>query len=279
MWTMVHEKNAIEALAVTIRFAEPLSSVVSRRILRDLESVTSQNGLLDRQPVQNIELAINGEQAGVRQSAAGMVFLQNSLKRQPNGVVASVLVKQLTFGLDHILIQIFDYRSWEEELKAIEGLLSGALKAAAANVAFNSIRLEYLDRFIFDGARSEARARGLLRKAPMLTDQIFDAADMWHSHTGLFVDVTATDRLLRQVHADLQEMNPPHIHAGKRTVALLTASERQFPLPGREFDPEEVVASTSEILKILHEDAISLFKQVMDVSFCKEHGLPHDEEQ
>jgi hypothetical protein len=60
-------------------------------------------------------------------------------------------------------------------------LMSPALNEAAAVVTFANIRLEYLDRFRFEGDASVADPKLVLRLgSPLIAPHIFDRTDFWH---------------------------------------------------------------------------------------------------
>ena len=70
---------------------------------------------------------------------------------------------------------------WEKAYEEIAMVLP-VLGQDVTNLVF-----ERLDRFVWDGERSEFRAENLFRsETRWLTPNVFDARDIWHSHHGFF---------------------------------------------------------------------------------------------
>ncbi|MFT4181786.1 MAG: hypothetical protein QM636_07685, partial [Rhizobium sp.] len=120
MWKMINADNAIEAMAVTVRFSEPLSSIVLKRAIRELERTTTAAGLINRQAVQGFQVDFQSPAGNsVRQiPMQGMIFQRTSLTRVESGVVQQ-LAQQVEFQPTHVTITTWRYRKWGVELEAI----------------------------------------------------------------------------------------------------------------------------------------------------------------
>jgi len=279
MWKLVRAENAIETMVATVRFQEPLSSVVTKRILRELERVTFDANLNNRQALQGIQFNVQNNVTAAMTPVAlnGSLFQKTSLVRINNQVV-NQLVQQLEFQPIHLVYTTWMYKSWKQERETIATLFSKALTAAVQVSAIGGVRLEYVDRFLFqvegDGKFS---AEGLLNKnSGYISPQIFDAPDLFHSHTGRFDEVQENFRRLTQVNVDAQDLvAPPHL-AGHRSIGVTTAVDDQYYTSGREFDsdvaPQEILSTFDR----LHDEAIDLFKNVVDKNFAAHNGLPFD---
>lgn len=275
MWKMLHEKNAIEGAALTVKFSEPLSSLVTKKAIRSLEAIASREGFLDKQPMHQIQFQIGQQAPDIRQSpTGGMAFLHNSLARDAAGNVTPQLARQFTFSPDSMVMQIPRYRGWEIEWPATRKMFDSAGQVASEAVTFSSFRLEYLNRFIFDGPPEEADVAVILQRSNLIIQQAFSSSDLWHSHVGYFDDISDTSRRLVQVNADMQTLNAPHFLAGNRTLALMIALERQFAGEGLEVDSQTVEKSFDQHFANLHADVYELLKAVVDSHFATINGLP-----
>ncbi|MGO8093252.1 TIGR04255 family protein [Rhizobium leguminosarum] len=273
MWKMLHNENAIEGAAMTVRFAEPLSSMVAKKVVREIEGRASDAGFFDRQPLQQFQFQLDGKD--VRQSSVvGMVFQHNKLIRDAAGNVAPQPARHFVVQPEQTVMQIQRYRGWEIEWPDAVKLLGPTLSIAAGVVPIAAFRLEYLNRFIFDGPEEEGSVTDLLQKSDFVAPHVFEASDLFHSHTGRFDDVSSSSRRLTQVNADLQILNVPHPTAGNRTLALMLAVERQFSGPGLEMDPGEVEEVATKYFSCLHDDIHALFKKLVDSEFASENNLP-----
>jgi len=274
MWRMFHPRNAIEAAAVTIRFGEPLSAMVTKRVIKAIDELASGELFHDRQPLQQIQVQVNQQNADVVHAASGLLFQHISVARDDFGNVGPQLHRQLVAQPDQLSMKLFRYRGWEVEWPAISKLLSPALAVAARAVPVAALRLEYLNRFIRDGLSDASNEiASVLRPSRLIAEHVFESPDLWHSHTGLFDQLTGVERRLVQVNADLQLLNPPHPNAGGKTLALMLAVERQFG-QGLEIDPDSTSETLAKYFSCLHDDIHGLFKQVVDSEFAKKNELP-----
>ncbi|MGO7331753.1 hypothetical protein [Rhizobium leguminosarum] len=277
MWKMLHNSNAIEGAAITVRFLEPLSSMIAKKAVREVEGLASSEGFMDKQPLQQIQVQLNPRNSDILQTAmSGMLFQHNSLVRDATGNVGPQLMRQFVVQPEQAVMQISQYRGWEKEWPAANKMLAAALKIASAAVPIAAFRLEYLNRFLFEGAAEEGDVNELLQKSDFIAPHVFEAPDLFHSHTGRFdqVSLSPPKRRLSQVNADLQILGPPHPTAGNRTLALMLAVEWQFADPGLEIDPPKVGEVTTEYFSCLHDDIHALLKKLIDSKFASENNLP-----
>jgi uncharacterized protein (TIGR04255 family) len=275
MWKMFQAENAIEMMGIQIRFSEPLPSLVANRVLRSLEPTTSVAGLINRQPVQGFNIDMQNPTAPVTPiSSKGMVFQKTSLVRL-NDQVVNQLASQVEFQPTHIGYATWMYKSWTKEKETIAYLLNDALKIAFNSVAVSAIRIEYLDRFVLDEDSPSWSVKELLNEtSDLLPSQIFDAPNMFHSHTGRFDKVTGTSRRLHLVHVDAQELTQPEHLAGRKSISMLTAAEDQFLGVGLEIAPENAINIVEAMLVDLHASVLDLFKKTVNSDFAQENELP-----
>ncbi|KAL0630282.1 hypothetical protein Q9L58_010871, partial [Maublancomyces gigas] len=276
MWKMVHDRNAIEMMTAALRFREAIPSLASKRILRAIEPAATFQGLINRQPIQSFQINFgtpNVQTPG--QVLNGMVFQKTSLVKVGEQVV-NQLASQVQFQPTEIVFNSWIYNSWEKEREDIRAILKDAISIAADAVAIANIRLEYVDRFIFDGENSAFTARGLLREdSDLVSPHIFSAPDLFHSHTGRFDDVTEISRTLYQVNIDAQDVNNHQVLGSRRSIATTTAVEVQYN-QGLEIESKDAIDSYIASLDDLHSQVIDLFKKIIDVNFAKANGLPHE---
>lgn len=273
MWTTFNETNAVEGVALTIRFAEPINSKVGKRISDELERAARPEGFIDKQPLQQFQIDVSTQ--AVRPTvASGMALQHMSVMRNHVGFVEPTLVRQLVVQPEQLVLQIHHYRSWEKEWEAAVKMLSPALGLAAPVAQVASLRLEYLNRFIFDGNDEDVIAAGLLNSSQWLAGLSLTSTDFWHSHSGRFDDHVGTTRRLTQVNADMQTLNLSHPLQGRRTLSLMLAVERQFSGTGMDAEEADITPKVDENFRALHDDIHHLFKEIIDSKFASDHGLP-----
>ncbi|MUZ65353.1 hypothetical protein [Agrobacterium vitis] len=275
MWTTVNKGNAIEGAAITVRFGEPLNTMVVKRAIRALEDVRGVQGFTETQPLQTFNLDISPSSSGIREKLFGGVLMTHtSLERDSFNQVVKVPQRQLIVQPEQIVLQISRYREWPIEMEGAIAVLTPLLKIVSSVVTIKAVRLEYLNRFIFDGGYNEADITRILKPSPIVAAQAFKAQDLWHSHFGQFDEIKEGTRRLTQVNADVQRIDPPHPSAGYRSLALMLAVEKQYDFPGTEVDAEAPEAFLSECFSGLHDGIHGLFKEVVDSNFAHTNGLP-----
>ncbi|MGH9906867.1 MAG: hypothetical protein ACRD8U_14950, partial [Pyrinomonadaceae bacterium] len=82
------------------------------------------------------------------------------------------------------------------------------------------ISLNYVDKFFWRGEVRECRPSLLLRPTSnYLCPHVYDAEDLWHSHTGAFIRVDDATKRLLNVNVDYLDENQPN---GIRRVVVIT---------------------------------------------------------
>lgn len=231
-WRPIHDNHAIEVMAVVVTFSQPIPDMLLKRILRASEDIAVNMGLKSRHAVSALQFAF--EAGGISQSPAslnqGRIFSAHF--EPPEGpLMPSRLAEQLQIQHNAIIYRTWRYVSWTWQVERIRKLMSPAIEGVSSTVGQASIRLEYLDRFRYDGGNIESAISGLLRTdSPFIAPHVFSAVDLWHSHTGAFVTSGKQSKRLQQVMADaIDEPPPPQSGAAPvRWVNITTAIEDRF---------------------------------------------------
>jgi uncharacterized protein (TIGR04255 family) len=277
MWRMFHTTNAIEAMVISAQFTQEVSQTLINRMIREVERLTTSLGMIDRQNLTGFHVRISND-GPVSQPTTlnGVQFQRRSLVKNGDGAVEQALVLQFEISPGGLTFQTWRYESWEKELPQALKLLTAALNIAANSAAIASLRVEYLDRFVFEGDPNDANVSDLLKSdSKWLAPFIFDAGNLWHCHVGRFADIGEKDRKLLLVNVDAQDLTRPDNLAGRRSLMMVTVAEKQFVKPGWEMEPGEISGALQPVLENLHNSAIELFSGLMNQEFAKKNGLPH----
>lgn len=235
-WRPIHDNHAIEAMAVVVTFSQSIPDMLLKRILRDSEEVAKSMGLTSRHEVSGVQITM--EAGSISQSPAsvnqGRIF--SSYFETPDGpLMPSRSAEQLQIQQNAIIYRTWRYVSWSWQVERMRKLMSPAIEGVSRTVGQASIRLEYLDRFRFDGNNTESIISELLRTdSPFVAPHVFSAVDLWHSHTGAFVQSGNRSKRLQQVMADAID-EPPLSQSGAvpvRWVNITTAIEDRFDQSG-----------------------------------------------
>lgn len=95
------------------------------------------------------------------------------------------------------------YDHWLPFRQRAYDLLETVLDQALQVVDLPIIKVEYWDRFTFDGQPSEVNYRDLLnQQSKYMPSFYFDLGELWHSHVGLFVPATQRGKRLINLNVD-----------------------------------------------------------------------------
>lgn len=272
-WRPRHENHAIEVMAVVLSFAEPIPDRLFAAVQRRAEANAFDAGLLSRHSLQGIRVsaAPNAIGPSLTQSAG---FLYNAPGSPDIGGVS----EQLQLEPTSFLYRTWSYSSWATQSERIRRLLLDPVEQAMQFVSPAVIRLEYLDRFIFDGPHTEAPTAALLRPdTQWVAPHVFGQTFGWHSHSGAFLDNGEIQNRIVQIHVDASDLPfPPSPGVEtRRNIAIMTAREDRIRPPT--FKPEDVgVAQLRELLDEMHDDLKRLLASVLTDSMSEQIYLNKD---
>lgn len=230
-WRPIHENHAIDVMAAVIRFSQPLPDLVFKRAAKAAEAAAFGNGLKSRHIESGVAFNLGFMGAGEPFVAQPQARVFNSVREDPAGEpIPGILSEQVRIDAQSIIYRTWNYVSWSWQRDRISTLMSGALLAVQEVVELASIRLEYLDRFWFDGPIASAKTGALLRKdSDLIASHVFDRDDLWHCHTGAFLGASSSQRPLLQITLDALDQPGPTSESGQvRWVNISTARENRY---------------------------------------------------
>lgn len=229
-WEPSHGTHAIDIAAVVVVFAEPLPERIFTKILRTAEDRAFEAGLKSRHTTKGVQFQFAVGPQGVQPAApigmGGRIF--NSVAETPEGgPIPHRIEEQLQIEQNSLVYRTWRYRPWAEQLERLKFVMSPGLAGALEFVGIASLRLEYLDKFVFHGHVEEARPALLFNEnSGLIAHQVFAAGDLWHSHTGKFVEITPQYKHLQQIHIDALDEGDDHLKS--RIVNVVIAREQRF---------------------------------------------------
>jgi hypothetical protein len=268
-WQPLHQNHAIDVMAAVATFAQPIPQVALRRVLRVAEDAAFAAGLRSRHATQGMQFIVAPQ--GVALPAGGpQGFMFNAVFEDDDGMpIPGRVAEQLQVDVNSIVYRTWRYVSWSWQVERMQSLMLPALTLAHDVASFATVRLEYLDRFWFDGEPEDAATSKLLRVAcPQLAPHIFEERDLWHVHTGAFVRPDPVKRL-QQVLVDAINAPEPGQTAGpmKRWVHITTAFEDRFPTELVD-DPRERASFPFDVLDDMHSGLKDLLASIITSTFA-----------
>ena len=237
-----------------VTFAQPLPDRLFKKMLNVAEKAAFATSLNSRHSVNALQFAINptGSQI-VSPGSVGRLF--NRIMETPDGMpISNRVAEQLRVEQSAVSFRTWQYVSWSLHCTQMRTLMTSALDIAMSAATLASVRLEYLDRFRFDGDVASADPGQLLRlDSPLIARHIFSVKDLWHSHTGAFVMTGSGNKQLQQLMIDAldepafpQDGVPP-----VRWVNITTALEERF-APEQQNEKEMDAGAVFRSLETMH---------------------------
>lgn len=273
MWRPVNDDHSIETMSIVVGFQDAVSSLVYRNMNRKLDETTNKNGLNIHQPIQGIEFRV--DQAGVTPrpiNINGMAYQRNSLIRLRSGEVVNKMVEQIQFQPQSLHYSTWKYTRWAPTLESLRRIIFPALEIACAAVTISSIRIEYIDRFVFTGADFEMKPSDVLsEESPLIARDIFSADDLWHSHTGKFVLTNEQKKRLLQVNIDAQELLSSDGTVASKSISIMNSVEDRYLESG--WEPQNIDEQIGVELDDLHKESKILYSKILNPKMASKVGL------
>lgn len=140
---------------------------------------------------------------------AGFVFDHTLPDSTPGREIKLALIEGGNYGL---FVRRWDYADWESTWKRDAlGVYGAMLPRILESVGVTKIELRLHHRFVWEGDPKQFRAGMVFRAdSPLLTPNVHNANDIWHSHHGFFefLDEDSRLQLLNSVETSLARPYP-----------------------------------------------------------------------
>lgn len=240
----VHEAHAIEQLTAVVTFDRSLSDAELAQA--DAIMMAFANNLPSRAEIRGI---------GFQIGPSGVMPLTGAhVSDSPNGIVrfmteAGVNLKELRLERSSIFFRTAAYTRWDkvwgEAIQYFEALLPCFGQAMVA-----SYSLVYHDKFVWHGDRSNCKASTLLRSdSPYVAPGVLETSDLWHCHSGRFIESNNGSKRLEVVDLDCVEEseNRPSGPQQSRVVRISTNLTDTLIYPESKAAPIYAAAGRNEL--------------------------------
>jgi uncharacterized protein (TIGR04255 family) len=259
-WKPIHEAHAIDRVRILLQFTSPLTD---KLLARATDSVISGFQQLGFEQVLRAESTIQSLVISVQPGQVVPEVSQNGwlLRRSTSGT----LVEEAGFRDGVFGYFSTEYGRWENLEKRFHDVFGAPLKVALDSVDVTSIKLEYWDRFAFEGVPDQADIRDLLVSVdPSIPVASASGSTLWHSHSGWFEDFDG-DKVLINRNIDLVDEPPPA--ESRRLCNIYTLTEF------RGTTPVDNLPKVTKVLEHLHRRSLALFGASLTDTQRKNIGL------
>ncbi|MGY3036147.1 uncharacterized protein (TIGR04255 family) [Bradyrhizobium sp. USDA 4354] len=274
-WNPLHHAHSIEGASAAINFAEPLTEVLWRRVVREAESRASACGLTARSQLKTgLHLRFSPGAFGVAPPAPQLEpdavrFYRNTTEEEAD---PQFVAETLTVAKAYLLYHTATYTRWAAFSSQLRSMLSEPLGIALQAVQVGSLRLEYRDVFRrpFDGEIAPAALDLLRAGSDLLAPHIYNRAEMFHSHTGFFEVSDVADQRLIQVNVDATDAADSDNQV--RSVSIMTAVQDNFFAQSEVEQPRSALDLISNF-ESMHQRSTSLFKSIISDEVAQRVGI------
>jgi uncharacterized protein (TIGR04255 family) len=274
-WQPHREAHAIEIVAAALTFTEPLTDALLRKALRAADGVTARVKLTQRDAIAGLQFNVQpgGSPRVESTPTMGISFKRTEIETNHLGTVQTVAVEELAVDRQSLVFRSRRYERWKQFTERANELLQPILSVLLDSTSVQSIRLEYRDRFTHAGKAKEAKTEELLRVgSPLIAPHVFEEPNMWHSHTGMFVDSDSVERRLIQINVDAVDVQLPGNDFMSRSIAIMTGIQDHFRIGGID-DEDQQTAFVVGRLEDMHELSNALFRRLICDEVCNRIGL------
>lgn len=199
-WRPVHPRHAIERARIIVMFKGQLPAKFLRKLASDSETRRLELGFNSMNWREGHSFQIGGPAVSVNSGSAQLFGWD-----WQNLSAGNVPVETLVLENQSLIYETVDYTRWSEFSKRFEDVALPILQEVLGLVDIANLVLEYVDRFVFDGPVSEARAEGVLSEAFVsLPEAARTGPAAWHSHLGWFDEIDGHSMLVNQ-NVDVQD--------------------------------------------------------------------------
>ena len=249
-WRPLHSQHAIERVRLIVLFNEQVPAKVVRRMSDALFALRHETRMTGPTPVQHFGFSMVQAEGGMipqpQPFTNGWQFTRNASNNAP--------LEAVVFDGMSLTYETTEYQRWDAFKRRTKKVLDQVLPIACESVDFQSISMEYINRFMYEGNATEARVINLLTDvSPMLHPDAVSGKHLWHLHRGWFEDFNGGKILINQ-NFDAQEGIAAGQSAPTRSLQVLTKAESR----ADSFDLS--IEKYEENLETLHNLTKSYFK-------------------
>ncbi len=260
-WTPVHEAHAIDQVRVIVRFKSALPEKMLSKITKPISDAYEDFGFdsikLAESDFPPIVLSIDNKPVEAKRNEIGKLFQ----RFEGENKIEEAGFRDQTFGFIS-----FVYVRWENFQNRFRELFGDQLEVALGITDLATVRLEYWDRFYFDGPVEQADASELLANV----DESIPAANIkggltWHSHSGWFEEID-NHKMLVNRNIDVQD-ETIDAENKRRVVRFYTLVD--FRVDGSEANSDDVM----RWLQFLHNRSLEIFSSSINIDMRNRIGI------
>jgi uncharacterized protein (TIGR04255 family) len=262
----IHEAHAIEQVLFMVQVERPLNDDELTKVRQAALKFKTNDELPAITELQGFTISIGG----------------GSPAPIPNGFMLyktwtdGTVEKELRVERNSVTFRTLHYTRWIDEWGQAKKYFESIIPLFSENNRITGISLNYIDKFVWPGKIEECNANYLLRpNSNYLCPHIFNAQDLWHSHTGAFIRVDNRTKRLLNVNADFLDENQPDGSIRRIVViaTVLTDMLNQLGFEPFNLSGSNVMMEIEAKLNQLHIFSKEVFSNILNEEMSKRIAL------
>lgn len=259
------EKHAIQTVIFAVEFNAPLDTATFREISLLHPKIKDLLPRKQEQKAVVVNISPTSTNTPVRTASpeiGGVVFDRLA----PDGQQQWALSVQPNL----VSVTCTEYKSWAEVWKKAEAFLSLALPIIYKSRVVTVIGLQYIDKFIWEGTKSELNVSELFRQdSPYVVPNAYSVAGPWHSHHGYFVGKGQPQdyNLLNNINIDVLE------EEGARLARITTTHRSQLQTPisthVSAVEAEQSANTIDAYMQEMHKENKAILSKLLTDEMCE----------
>jgi len=260
-WISFSADHAIERVALTFQFAEPITNVPWKRIVSAADSVfpreTHGRSVQQMHSFQIGMPVVLPSPAHRVEDTAGFVY-----RKLDDGTP----IEDITIRRDCISFGVSKYQRWESFAKRARDTTEHFVSDMISLTDMSLIQLEYWDRFTHDSQEQISYKSLFSSKSGCIPPLLLDSAGHWHSHVGFFMP-EPDNSILINLNIDVVDVaDPEQSQESRRSVGIYSMAR----------DAKPDISSTNAIYAScdhIHNIVKTQFAMLLDDSVLDSLGL------
>lgn len=236
-WQPAQGVHAIQMAAVTINFAEGITTMLLEAAERAVAPLAKQIGLDQRNQLQGfeIEMGPNGPQPNAQTASYDFIRLERP----------DFFSDKISVGRSALRYEDWSYTRWAVMLEKLNKLMSAALPSYLMATAISQVSVEYVDVFLVPSDAADSIRLVIRDDSKFVTNGAISDTGLWHTHSGFFEPREQGVRRLHQINIDVAELPTPE---GLRRAAQIRTFAADQPIPMDSTVPQTLASEWEAIV-------------------------------
>ena len=259
-WKPVNTNHSIEQVSIIVQFKDDLTEKTLDKIFVPFNDEIQNSGFGQKIRAESIFPQIM--QPSIN---SGIELVDSHKGWLVNRIVENKLIEEFALRRGAFSYTTSEYKRWENLKVKFWHLLDKPISQVLSHNDVSHIKLEYWNKFVFDGQPKEAELSKLLQNLDQILPKTAVSGEvLWHFNIGWFDQVAGYDILVNRNIGVIDQKIGDDI---KRVLNLYTLSDFNS------IDNDISVDNMKEILEVMHNKSVHTIANIISLEMQKKIGL------